>query len=246
MNLEVKIAESKTEIDQALSLRYKVFNLEMGSKTIQMKETERDTDKYDDFCEHLIVIDKNFSDRVVGTYRILSNSSSLRSGGFYSEQEFDLSKIKCMKENVAEVGRSCVAEGYRDGSVISFLWSGLANYMKENSIRYLMGCASVYSTDPKFISFIYAWLKNKNAISDASLRVNPLPSHLLPGFQNDLEDVDIPNKIEVPPLLKGYLRLGAKIGGEPALDRNFGTTDFFILFDYTSISKKYGKHYERK
>lgn len=246
MNLEVKIAEIKTEIDQALSLRYKVFNLEMGSKTMQMKETERDTDKYDDFCEHLIVIDKDSSKRVVGTYRILTKSSSLRSNGFYSEQEFDLSQIKSMEENVAEVGRSCVAEGYRDGSVISLLWSGLANYMRENSIRYLMGCASVYSTDPNFISIIYAWLKNKNAICHESLRVNPLSSHLLSGFQNDLKDIYLPNKIDVPPLLKGYLRLGAKIGGEPALDRNFGTTDFFILFDYNSISKKYGKHYERK
>lgn len=241
--LEVKIASNESEIEQALSLRYNVFNLEMKGGLPQSSATSKDKDEYDSLCEHLIVIDTTNLNQVVGTYRILKRETALKNNGFYSEQEFILIKIYAMKEEVAEVGRSCVHQNYRGGSVISLLWTGLADYMKQNSIRYLIGCGSVHSTDPLLASQTYAWIKSKNALCNDSIRIKPLNSHILSGFYNDIEINNTSANIKIPPLIKGYLRLGAKIGGEPAVDHVFGTTDFFVFFDYNEISKKYGQHY---
>lgn len=242
--LEVKIASNESEIEQALSLRYNVFNLEMKGGLPQSSATSKDKDEYDALCEHLIVIDTKNLNQVVGTYRILKREIAVNNGGFYSEQEFSLIKIYEMEEEVAEVGRSCVHQNYRGGTVISLLWTGLADYMKQNSIRYLIGCGSVHSTDPLLASQTYAWIKSKNALCDESIRIKPLDSHTLSGFCPTIEIENKSANIKIPPLIKGYLRLGAKIGGEPAVDRIFGTTDFFVFFDYNEISKKYGQHYK--
>ncbi len=243
-NLEVKIAEDQLEIEKTLALRYEVFNKELGEGLPQSAETQKDRDEYDLYCDHLIVIDKNFDDKVVGTYRILRSSVAKHYIGFYSENEFKLKKIYDLQDEVAELGRSCVHPDYRDGSVITLLWSGLASYILQYKIRYFIGCGSFHTKDPQIISESYAYFREKNYLVEEPLRIEPLPHKRLSGFNNDLKIENLKEaQKHIPPLIIGYLRAGSKIGGEPAYDEIFGTTDFFIFFDSHKISERYGKRY---
>lgn len=179
--LEVRLAENQYEIEQTLALRYNVFNLEMGEGLPESRQSQKDRDAYDYYCDHLIVKDET-QDRIVGTYRILKRSVAKENIGFYSETEFDLRKLYDLEDDVAEVGRSCVHQDYRDGSVISLLWSGFGEYMLENNIRYLMGCGSVHSKDPLVASQAYAYLRENNALAGDELGVSPYATHALEGF----------------------------------------------------------------
>lgn len=241
--LEVKIAENQLEIEKALQLRYNIFNEELNEGLPESRETKKDRDEYDFYCDHLIVLNKT-TDEVVGTYRILRASIAKKFIGFYSENEFDLSNLYLLKDEVAEIGRSCVKKEYRDGSVISLLWRGIANYIKEHKIRYLMGCGSFHTNDNVVISEAYAYFKIKNYLVDESLRVKPRRDKIVKGFRNDLV-IENPREVsrKIPPLIYSYLMVGAKIGGEPASDEIFGTTDFFIFFDVNKISERYATRY---
>lgn len=241
--LEVRLAENQYEIEQTLSLRYNVFNLEMGEGLPESRQAQKDRDEYDYYSDHLIVKDET-ANKIVGTYRILKRSVAKANIGFYSENEFDLSKIYEFKDEVAEVGRSCVHADYRDGSVISLLWSGFGEYMLKNDIRYLMGCGSIHSMDSIVASQAYAYLKENNALAGEEFGVTPYESYQLVGFDPNYKVADwkAVNKA-IPPIIKGYVRLGAKICGYPALDRIFKTTDLFVLFDRKEIDERYGKHY---
>ncbi len=243
--LEVRLVEDQYELEMALALRYSIFNLEMGEGLPQSRETQKDTDEYDYYCDHLIVLDKANENKIVGTYRILRGEIAAENIGFYSENEFNLSNLYKIKNEIAEVGRSCVHADYRDGSVISMLWIGLGEYMKKHNLRYLMGCGSVHSTNAEVASIVYSYLKNQNVLIPEDFNITPLPSYKLNGFQKNylLEDPKQVTK-QIPPLIKGYIRLGAKMSGEPALDHIFKTTDFFILFDVNQIDARYGKHYK--
>jgi putative hemolysin len=240
---EVRLAENQLEIENTLALRYNVFNLEMGEGLPESRATQKDRDIYDYHCDHLIVKDLT-NDLIVGTYRILKRSIARETIGFYSENEFDLKCLYRLKEEIAEVGRSCVHKDYRDGSVISLLWSGFGEYMQKHNIRYLFGCGSIHSVDPTLASQTYAYLRHKNAISPQNLEVQPLSSHKLTGFNPDYQIDDMVATMKIlPPLIKGYVRLGAKICGYPALDSVFRTTDLLVLFDQKEINERYGKHY---
>jgi putative hemolysin len=216
----------------------------MGEGLQASRETKKDRDDFDYYCKHLIVLDNANDKKVVGTYRILPRDIAIENIGFYSESEFDLTNIYKLEDGVAEVGRSCVHPDYRGGSVISLLWAGFGEYMKDNNIRYLMGCGSIHSTDPILASEVYAYLKYNNALADKRFYVEPLATHRLHGFDPDLtvSDIKVTNK-KIPPLIKGYVRLGANISGLPALDIEFGTVDVFVIFDALKINEKYGKHY---
>lgn len=242
--LEVRLAENQLEIERALALRYEVFNLEMGEGLPQSSATRKDRDEYDLYCQHLVVFDKSNENKIVGTYRILTRENAKTGIGFYSETEFDITSIYNIPDEIAEVGRSCVHPDYRDGSVISLLWQGLAEFMIKHNVRYLMGCGSIHSTEAQVASESYAFLKAKDSIAPEEFRVYPNPDYVLPNFDPnlDVEDVKTISK-NIPPLIKGYIRLGAKICGFPALDSVFGTTDVFILFDRKEITDRYAKHY---
>ncbi|TGN09411.1 GNAT family N-acetyltransferase [Leptospira ilyithenensis] len=242
--LEVRLAENQLEIERALALRYDVFNLEMGEGLPQSSATRKDRDEYDLYCHHLLVFDKTNDNKIVGTYRILTRENAKKGIGFYSENEFDITSIYNLPDEIAEVGRSCVHPDYRDGSVISLLWQGLAEFMIKYDVRYLMGCGSIHSTNADVASESYAFLKAKEALAPEEFRVFPNPDYCLPGFNVNLEIGD-PKSVSknIPPLLKGYIRIGAKICGIPALDSVFGTTDVFILFDRKEITERYAKHY---
>jgi len=241
-DLVVRIAENQLEIEKALRLRYEVFNMELQEGLPESKSTGKDRDEYDIFCDHLLVIDRANQDKVVGTYRILRKTIAKKCIGFYSETEFDLLNIYNLTDEVAEVGRSCVHPEYRDGSVISLLWAGLAKYMTEFDVRYYMGCGSIHSTDVVKAMEIYNYINSKNSVSD--IYVPPLQKCELPGFSTRNTIEMNPSVIKtIPPLIKGYLRLGAKLSSEPALDKVFCTTDFFVLFDQKSITDRYSEKY---
>ncbi len=241
--LEVRLAENQLEIERALSLRYNVFNEELKEGLPESAATGKDRDEYDYHCHHLIVLDKE-RDLVVGTYRILRRDTAAANIGFYSETEFNMKKIYELKDNLAEVGRSCVHPEYRDGSVISLLWAGLAEYMKDYNLRYLFGCGSIHSLDPVTASEVFAYLRKNNALGDERFDIKPLDTHILEGFDPDYEiSDDKAVSKRIPVIIKGYVRLGAKICGAPAVDRVFGTTDMFVLFDFEQISAKYGKKF---
>lgn len=245
--LEVRLAEDQYEIEQTLSLRYEVFNKELGEGLPESHDTKKDRDDYDLYCDHLIVVDNANDKKVVGTYRILRSSIAKQYIGFYSETEFDLSKIYDLKEESAEIGRSCVHPDYRDGTVITLLWSGLAWYIKNYNIRYLMGCGSFHTKDPALINESYAYFREKNYLVDESLRVNPLNNKRLNGFDPNYQITDLKQAMKhIPPLIIGYLRAGSLIGGEPAFDEIFGTTDFFIFFDSKKITERYGERFLNK
>lgn len=234
--------ESGLAADAAFALRYDVFNQELGEGLPESRATARDVDAYDEFCEHLCVRDME-KDCVVGTYRLLTRERAAGGPGFYSETEFKLDAIYEMEAEPAEIGRSCVHREYRDGSVITLLWAGLAGFMKARDIQYLMGCGSIHSTDPLQISRTYAYVRAQGGL-DSEIQVEPLGHLRLTGFQPNLAIEDKGElRRAVPPLIKGYLRAGARVCGHPAMDPVFKTTDFFLFFNRSEVEARYGKHF---
>ncbi len=244
--LEVRLAENQLEIERTLALRYEIFNLELNEGLAESAHTGKDRDEFDLFCDHLIVLDKTTpgEDKIVGTYRMLRRSVAERNIGFYTENEFDLSAIHRIEDEIAEIGRSCVHPDYRDGSVINMLWVGIGNYLKEYNVQYLMGCGSVHSRDSREASEICAWLRGKDALVDARFDVRPRPGYEVEGFDPHLvvEDSKALNK-KIPALIKGYIRAGSKLGARPAYDHEFGTIDFFILFNRAEIDARYNNRF---
>lgn len=228
------LAHSDSEVQEAQRLRYKVFAEEMGANLPSAKD-EIDRDIFDKYCEHLLVREST-ENKVVGTYRILSPDQAEKIGGYYSQTEFDLTRLLHLSDRMVEVGRSCVHWDYRDGATITQLWSGLAQYMQQHHHEYLIGCASISMADGGHVAAsIYRKLHRLYAApTEYSVFPRcPLPLHALNQY------LDAP----VPPLLKGYLRLGAYICGEPAWDPEFNTADLFILLPMSRMSSRYAKHF---
>jgi putative hemolysin len=155
--LQIKISRDADEIQEAQRLRFEVFNLEMKKGLKKSHQRGLDVDEYDPFCEHLIVRELR-SKRVVGTYRLLLGSEARKHLGFYSEREFDLEKIKSLPGELLELGRSCAHKDYRDKALIPTMWEAIADYVKRHRVRYLFGCASLYTTQPREVSDFYSLL----------------------------------------------------------------------------------------
>ncbi len=232
--LRVGLATCETEILAAQKLRYQVFAEEMGAR-LSTRIPGVDRDIYDPFCEHLIVRDEE-AGRVVGTYRILSPDAARRVGGYYSENEFDLTRLQHLRPRLVEIGRSCIDVEYRSGAVIALLWAGLARYMLQNRYDYLVGCASISMADGGHMAAsLYNRLREEHL---APLEYRVFPRYPLPlgEFRQDLT-------CEPPPLIKGYLRAGAWICGEPAWDPDFNTADLPILMPMSRLDRKYARHF---
>ena len=230
----VSLAQSKAEVQEAQRLRYKVFVEEFGAR-LHTSLPEHDVDFYDAHCDHLIVRDQT-SGRVIGTYRILSPEAAVRVGGYYSENEFCLTRLQHLRASMVEIGRSCVHQDYRSGGVIAMLWSGLADYMLKSGHDYLIGCASISMNDGGHnAANLYRELETKH-LAPIEYRVFPL--HGLP-----VERLANGQKIHVPPLLKGYLRAGAWICGEPAWDPDFNSADLLVMLPIARLKQRYARHF---
>lgn len=240
--LSVKKAETPTELEQAFKLRYEVFVEETNNEQLK-NASGLEQDSFDPYCDHLIVVD-HANGRVVGTYRMLPGEQAVRNQGFYSQTEFDLTAFEPYMLQAVEMGRSCIAKEYRSGRAIQLLWSGIADYIKTSGHRYLFGCVSLPIDYLNEINEIYSILRHEGVMTD-DYRIMPHESHRIPGLQElDIRQLDIRKlRKKFPPLLKGYQWLGAKIAGEPALDREFRTIDFFVILETDKIARKYRNHF---
>ena len=244
-NLEVRLASGLQEIDAALRLRFEVFNLELQEGLLSSYDRGYDTDAYDAWCDHLIVRDLEL-DRVVGTYRLLRQSVAARHIGFYSENEFDLSRLKdaaATRGELLELGRSCIAFSHRSFATINLLWAAIARYATCHGINLLFGCGSLHCSDPAEVWPIYRYLHDHH-LAPAEYRVAPVDACRLPfvGMPSPSEpERDIVRRLS--PIIRGYLRTGALIGGEPAYDREFGTADVLVLLEMDRLAHRYRHHY---
>jgi putative hemolysin len=232
--LLLTLARTAADIEDAQRLRFKVFVEEMGA-AVGDAERGLEGDEFDDWCDHLIVRDADTL-RAVGTYRILPPHRARALGRLYSEGEFDLSRLAHLRDSAIEVGRSCVHRDYRSGGAILLLWAGLARYMKRNGYRHLIGCASVTLADGGHQA---ARLRDElhPYFTDPELRVFPRVA-----FPHDR--ITRAPAAAMPPLIKGYLRLGARVCGEPAWDPDFNSADFLIWLALDRLHPRYARHFD--
>lgn len=232
--LVVGLASNPDEIEEVQRLRYSVFTEEMGA-VFPHAQDGIDQDRYDPWCEHLMVRELE-TGRVVGTYRIMTPEKARQAGGYYSESEFDLSELTALRANLVEVGRSCTHADHRSGAVIMLLWSGLAEFMRRGGYRYMLGCASVSLRDDG-VTAAEVW-RNVAGHLQTTGQPQVRPLHRYP-----VERLGASLPARVPPLIKGYLKLGARICGEPAWDPDFNTADFPVLLDMEQMDERYRRHF---
>lgn len=232
--LSVRLARSDGDVEDARRLRYKVFAEELGAE-IGRDGSGLDGDEFDAYCDHLVVRDED-SLRVVGTYRILPPDRARDIGKLYSESEFDLTRLAHLRPALVEVGRSCVHRDYRSGATILLLWAGLARYMTDGGYRHLIGCASACLGDGGGQD---ARLRDElqRYLTGPEYRV--FPHHAFPHHR-----IERAPDCEVPPLIKGYLRLGARVCGEPAWDPAFNSADFLIWLSLDRLNRRYARHFD--
>jgi putative hemolysin len=235
----IKTAENGFELEKAMRLRHEVFYREILNKWHILGI---DVDKYDFFCDHLLIIDKN-TDTIIGTYRL---NSSLFSDVFYSETEFNIDSIKAMKDVKLEMGRACTHKDHRNGITIMLLWKGIMEYVKQTRTKYIFGCSSVQTSDFNAINSVFNYLKT-NYYSSDKLRVFPKKNYSIKSVYHT--SANTPSTLTnapietVPPLLMSYLKTGASICGEPAYDRAFKCADFLTLLDLANLNKSVERKY---
>ena len=248
-NLIIKLAETNSEIKYAQSLRYSVFYKEKNAKaTLSKKMLRRDYDKIDRFADHLIVIDKNrrnFQNKIIGTYRLMRGDLANQYGGFYTSTEFNLSNILQLYKNneILELGRSCVHKKYRNGIIMNLLWKAIANYVSIYDIKILLGCVSFPGTNVTKFSDQLSYLK-KNHSLQSELSVDSLDHNIYPirDYQNkNVSDIKL--FIKLPPLIKGYLRVGGKVSESCFVDHDFNTIDLCVVVKTNNIDDKYKKRF---
>ncbi|MTW22018.1 GNAT family N-acetyltransferase [Allochromatium palmeri] len=232
--LYVEIATSESEVREAQALRYQVFGEEMGAQLTGGPGYDRDA--FDDHCQHLLVRDSR-TGRVVGCTRLLTDQNAARVGRFYSESEFALESITRLDGRLLEVGRTCIASEFRQGSALAVLWSGLAGFVRINGFDYLFGCASVPLGERDIQAAAIMNRLRRQAMAPEDRRVTPHTPLLTTQVADDVLDAPL------PPLLRAYVRLGAKACGEPCRDPEFGVADVLMLLDLKTLSPAYSRHF---
>ncbi|WP_406041270.1 GNAT family N-acetyltransferase [Micromonospora sp. NBC_00898] len=234
------IADDPTLVAAAQRLRHQVFATELGA-TLQPGAAGLDTDEFDAHCDHLVVL-RESTGEVVGTYRLLPPGRTARR---YAEGEFDLSALDPLRDDLVEAGRSCVHPDHRSGAVINLMWAGITRYLHLRGSRWLGGCASVPVADGGTAAAeVWAQVSARH-LAPPPLRVRPLRpwSAEAPAAVDPATLPPAERRALVPPLLRGYLRLGAWVGGEPAYDPDFGVADFYVLFSLDRMNPRYLRHF---
>ncbi|WP_245319014.1 GNAT family N-acetyltransferase [Consotaella salsifontis] len=245
--MEVRLARSREEIKAAQQLRYHVFYEEMAAQPSALQRmTRRDKDGFDRYCDHLLVIDTQKSavltEQIVGTYRLMRDTSAALAGGFYTASEFDIGPmiLRHPGKRFLELGRSCVLKDYRGKRTVELLWQGIWAYVLHHKVDVLFGCASLSGTELSTLTLPLTFLANHAKAPD-EWRVAALPhrSVVIPGECPDPKRA----LAQLPPLLKGYLRLGGYIGEGAVVDYQFGTTDVLVVLPVENINPRYIGHY---
>jgi L-ornithine Nalpha-acyltransferase len=249
-NLTVRLARDLEEIEAAQEVRYRVFHEELGARALAADlQDRRDADRFDDICDHLLVVDNAIDGpehrRIVGTYRLLRQESAFAAGGFYSSDEFEIDKLVARHPRLRflELGRSCVLPQYRSKRTIELLWQGIWAYVNHYDIGVMTGCASFPGNVPAAHAEALSFLA-QNCRAEGAWRVSAVasrfhPMDLMPGEAINMRSAFV----AMPPLIKGYLRLGARIGDGCVIDHDFGTTDVFIVLPVETISSRYINYY---
>jgi len=236
--ISVSWARHQDEVRQAQRLRYQVFAAEMGAR-LDSAVPGHDVDLFDDYCEHLLVRDAD-TQQVVGTYRVLTPAQARRVGSTYSDTEFDLTRLRSLRERMVELGRSCVHADYRQGGVILALWGALADFMVRNKLDTMIGCAS--------IPMLHEGVVSGDAAASIWRQVQashlaPVEYQVRPRLPLPVGELDGSLEVEPPALIKGYLRLGARVLGAPAWDPDFNTADLPMLMRIQDLPPRYRKHF---
>jgi L-ornithine Nalpha-acyltransferase len=253
-SLELRLATTRKDIRRAQKLRYKVFFEEMSAvPSAAARLSRRDKDAYDRICDHLLVIDHQappkrpggkVKPRVVGTYRVLRQEVAERSLGFYTANEFAIGPVIAANRDkrFLELGRSCVLKPYRNKRTIELLWHGIWAYVLHHRIDVMIGCASFEGTDPKRFSSPFGFLARHAGAKD-EWRMPALAGRGVP-LDDGVTVVDPKAALlALPPLIKGYLRLGATFGPEAVIDPQFGATDVLVILKVADIDRRYIEHY---
>jgi putative hemolysin len=249
-SLEVRLAESAAEIDWAQALRYRVFYEEMSARpTPEMAARHRDFDDFDGICDHLLVIDHRNGygpEAVIGTYRLIRRPAAERAGRFYTSGEYDIASLLSYPGEILELGRSCVDVASRNRPTMQLLWRGIAAYVFQFDIAVMFGCASLPGTDVQALAEPLSYLYH-NHLAPPELCPRALPElHVDMGLM--AADAINPRRAlgDLPPLIKGYLRLGGYVGDGAVIDHQFNTTDVCIVVKTDQVTDKYYRHYERR
>jgi L-ornithine Nalpha-acyltransferase len=242
----IKFAKSKAEIKAAQHLRYKVFHLEQGHGKDSIDPAGIDADKFDEFCLHLVVVEKA-DNKIVGTYRVHPGTIAEANLGLYTATEYELAGIDNIINEAVEVGRSCVCPQYRNGTVVALLWAGIAQIMVRGDFRYLLGCVSLETAEPAVGWALYHYFCQRGQVTE-TITAKPKANWMMGKTEQlEVDRLTAPSiRKYIPPLFRGYIRLGAKICGEPVFDQAFGTIDFLILLDLQLMPEKYFKHFKMR
>ena len=238
-SIQVSWARHLDEVRAAQRLRYQVFAVEMGAR-LDSRIPGPDIDLFDDYCEHLLVRDEATSE-VIGTYRALTPTQAKRAGGTYSDIEFDLTRLRSLRSRMVELGRSCVHANHRQGGVILALWGALAQFMSRNQLDTMIGCASIpmqHSGTPSGHAAASIWRQ----LSQTHLA--SIDWHVTPRLALPVERLDDSLAVEPPALIKGYLRLGAKVLGAPAWDPDFNSADLPMMMRIADLPMRYRKRFD--
>ncbi len=258
-DLEVRLAQGRKDIQRAQRLRYEVFYEEMSATPSMIAGMRRlDQDPYDAVCDHLLVVDRSneFASpdawsrtrrpKVVGTYRVLRQEVAQRSLGFYTAGEYDIGSLiaaKSPRYRFMELGRSCVLRPYRTKRSVELLWHGLWTYVREHKVDVMLGCASFEGTDPDQHAMALSFLHH-HALAPAEWRCRAHDRLYVPMNRMAKSEVNVKAALKaLPPLIKGYLRLGAFVGDGAVIDRQFGTTDVLIVLPVENIDPRYFEHF---
>ncbi|MBV8798487.1 MAG: GNAT family N-acetyltransferase [Alphaproteobacteria bacterium] len=252
--VEVRLAETEAEVEAAQHLRYRVFYEEMTAiPSPAMRELRRDFDRFDPFCDHLLVIDRSVADEegqpsVVGTYRLMRDTDAARAGGFYTSGEYDIGPMleHLRGRNLVELGRSCILREYRSKpSTMQLLWRGVMVYDLRFSIDLMFGCASLAGTDPEALALPLSYLHHFHRMAEA-IRVRARSELYVEMDRMAKEAIDPKSALHaLPPMIKGYLRAGASIGDGAVIDRQFDTTDVLIYFPLSNMDERYRSRFSR-
>lgn len=248
-SLHLRLAETLEEVEAAQTLRYRIFYEGTAAKaTGEMAALKRDFDAFDDYCDHLLVFDHSRGDgpeAVIGTYRLMRREAAKRCGRFYTEDEYDIANLLNFSGDILELGRSCIAEKYRNGPTMQLLWRGVVDYVLAHDVGLLFGCASLPGVDPDRLALQLSFLYHHH-LAPPALRTWALPERYVTMNRIPPEEFSAPRAMQMlPPLLKGYLRVGGFIGEGAVIDYDFGTTDVCVVVKTEWVTDRYYRHYTR-
>jgi putative hemolysin len=247
--LHLRLAETEEEVAAAQALRYRVFYKEMSATaTAEVAAAKRDFDAFDEYCDHLVVFDDARGagpEAVIGTYRAMRRDAARRCGRFYTAGEYDIANLLAYPGEVLELGRSCIDADHRNGATMQLLWRGIAEYVLAHDVGLMFGCASLPGVEPEALALPLSYLYHHH-LAPPALRAWALPDRYV--AMNVIPPGDIaPRRVlhRLPPLIKGYLRLGGFVGEGAVVDRDFGTTDVCVVVKTEWVTDRYFRHYTR-